>query len=174
MPHWRDIAGANVVCVVAHPDDAELMCYGTLRRASEAGAKVSVVIVTFGVNGVSLVDNAVGVRIAEHERVAESASSYAGTQIEISCLGFTDGSLTADHRLISSVEAALAERRCDVLITHSKSANNDHQDHIAVAAAASNAAVRIPTCRMILHGEPHAPRSVFSPNYLVEITDLIK
>jgi N-acetylglucosamine malate deacetylase 1 len=170
---WREFAHANIVCVVAHPDDAELMCYGTLRSASSAGAKVSVVIVTLGVNGVSLADSAAGMRIEAETRVTESADAYAGTGIDVTCLGFTDGALVANRELISAIEAALVGRDCQVLITHSASAGNDHQDHIAVAAAATNAVVRVRSCRKILHGEPHSPRSHFRPNYLLEVTDLI-
>lgn len=173
MQRLHELSGANVVCVVAHPDDAELMCYGTLRLASEAGAKVSLVVVTLGVNGVSLVDGAAGMRIAAETRMAETTQAYADTGIDIACLGLVDGGLTANRELISAIEAALAERDCQVLLTHSLAAGNDHQDHIAVAAATANAVVRAPSCRMILHGEPHSPRSSFHPNYLVEITDLI-
>lgn len=173
MPRWHEFTGANVVCVVAHPDDAELMCYGTLRLASEAGAKVSVVIVTLGVNGVSLADSAAGVKLGTQARLAESAQAYAGTGIDVTCLGHTDGALAANRGLISAIEGSLAERECHVLITHSATARNDHQDHIAVATAATNAIVRVRTCQMILHGEPHSPRSFFNPNYLADITDLI-
>ncbi|MGY1897947.1 PIG-L deacetylase family protein [Nocardia gipuzkoensis] len=163
----------NIVCVVAHPDDAELLCYGTLRRAARSGTKVTVIIVSTGVNGVSLADTAAGTKIQGLTRVAESNDAYAGTGIDVVCLGFQDGALKADRALISAIEQALVERECHALLTHSPSARNDHQDHLAVAAAALNAVVRIPTCRIILHGEPHSPRSEFKPNYLVDITDYI-
>jgi N-acetylglucosamine malate deacetylase 1 len=166
MPPRRE----HIVAVVAHPDDAEMMAYGTLRRYRQAGAAVTVVVATTGINGVSLTDRGQGVRLASHERVAESAASYAGTGIDLVCLDLTDGALTADRELISVIEGQLARLGCTVLVTHSQHAGNDHQDHLAVAQAAANAATRVDTCTTILHGEPHAPRSGIAPTVLVDIT----
>ncbi|MFC9683283.1 PIG-L deacetylase family protein [Streptomyces sp. NPDC056948] len=169
MPQQPD----HVVAVVAHPDDAEMMAYGTLRRYRERGAAVTVVVATTGVNGVSLTDRDQGVRLGREERVAESAASYTGTGIDLVCLQLTDGALVANQELISRVEAELVRLGCTVLLTHSRHAGNDHQDHLAVAQAAANAATRVATCTTILHGEPHAPRSGFRPTVLVDITDWI-
>jgi LmbE family N-acetylglucosaminyl deacetylase len=163
----------RVAALVAHPDDAEMMCYGTLRRFRQRGAEVTVVVATTGVNGVSLTDRAEGTLLAARDRVAESAASYAGTGIAVTCLGLTDGALAPDRELVSRIEAELARLGCTVLITHSQHGGNDHQDHIAVARAAANAATRVASCASILHGEPHAPRSSFRPTVLVDITGLV-
>ncbi|MFE6052813.1 PIG-L deacetylase family protein [Kitasatospora sp. NPDC056446] len=163
----------HVVAVVAHPDDAELMCYGTLRRYREHGAAVTVVVVTTGVNGVSLADRDRGVSLTDQERAAESAASYDGSGIDLLLLGFTDGALVPDRQLVSGIEAELVRLGCTVLITHSLHAGPDHQDHLAVAQAAVNAATRVGTCTTILHGQPHAPRGDFHPTVLVDITDLL-
>ncbi|MFE1839815.1 PIG-L deacetylase family protein [Streptomyces sviceus] len=163
----------RVVAVVAHPDDAELLCYGTLRRAREAGAMVSVVVVTHGANGVSVADADAGRQLTEGEREKEVTAAWHDTGIDVVFLHLTDGALVADLHLISLVEAELHQRGCTLLITHSPRAVNDHQDHLAVAAAAANAATRVPTCHTVLHGEPHAPRSGFSPTVLVDITDVV-
>ncbi|WAL74554.1 PIG-L family deacetylase [Kitasatospora sp. YST-16] len=163
----------QVVAVVAHPDDAELMCYGTLLRYREQGAAVTVVVVTTGVNGVSLTDRDRGVSLTGRERTGESAASYAGSGIDLVTLGFADGALAPDRELVSRIEAELARLGCTVLITHSLHAGPDHQDHLAVAQAAVNAATRIGTCATILHGQPHAPRGDFHPTVLVDITDLL-
>ncbi|MFE6489730.1 PIG-L family deacetylase, partial [Streptomyces sp. NPDC057757] len=97
----------HVVAVVAHPDDAELMCYGTLRRYRQQGAAVTVVVVTTGVNGVSLADRDRGVSLTDQERAAESAASYAGSGIDLLVLGFSDGALVPDRQLVSGIEAEL-------------------------------------------------------------------
>jgi LmbE family N-acetylglucosaminyl deacetylase len=163
----------QVVAVVAHPDDAELLCYGTLRQAQAAGAVVSVVVVTHGANGVSVADADAGRRLTEDEREKELTAAWHGTGIDVAFLGLTDGGLVADLDLISRVEAELNRLGCTLLITHSPRVANDHQDHLAVAAATANAATRVPTCHTVLHGEPHAPRSGFSPTVLVDITDVV-
>ncbi len=163
----------RVVAVVAHPDDAELLCYGTLRKAREAGAMVSVVVVTHGANGVSIADAGAGRQLTEDEREKEVAAAWHDTGIDMVFLHLTDGALVADLNLISLVESELKRLGCTLLITHSPRAANDHQDHLAVAAAAANAATRVPTCHTVLHGEPHAPRSGFHPTVLVDVTDVV-
>ncbi|MFE5142961.1 PIG-L deacetylase family protein [Streptomyces fagopyri] len=167
-PSGRD---ERVVAVVAHPDDAELLCYGTLRRAAEAGATVTVVVVTHGANGVSLADVADGRRLGTDERAEEVRAAWHSTGIQLTFLGLPDGALVADRHLISAVEAELTRRGCTLLITHSLNADTDHQDHRALADAAANAATRVATCHTVLHGEPHTPRSAFAPTVLVDITE---
>ena len=45
------------VCVVmAHPDDAELLCAGTMFRLSESGSAMSLVVVSNGCGGISVKD----------------------------------------------------------------------------------------------------------------------
>lgn len=165
--------GERVVALVAHPDDAELLCYGTLRRAVAAGATVTVVVVTHGANGVSLTDAAVGRRLGPDERAEEVRAAWHSTGIQLAFLGLPDGALVADRHLISAVEAELTRLDCTMLITHSLNADTDHQDHRALAGAAANAATRVITCHTVLHGEPHAPRSAFAPTVLVDITDFL-
>ncbi|MCX4783991.1 MULTISPECIES: PIG-L deacetylase family protein [unclassified Streptomyces] len=160
-----------MVALVAHPDDAELLCYGTLRRAVGAGATVTVVVVTHGANGVSLADAADGRRLGTGERAEEVRAAWLSTGIQLAFLGLPDGALVADRHLISAVEAELTRLGCTLLITHSLNASTDHQDHRALALAAANAATRVTTCHTVLHGEPHAPRSTFTPTVLVDITE---
>ncbi|QUC63477.1 PIG-L family deacetylase [Streptomyces sp. A2-16] len=166
-------AAERVVAVVAHPDDAELLAYGTLRHFRRLGATVTVLCLTHGVNGVSLTDAARGARLTERERIDEAQAAWDGTGVEVTCLGLPDGALHPDRELISLVEGDLRARECNILITHSPSAGNDHQDHLAVGAAATNAATRVPTCHTVLYGEPHAPHSGFAPTVLVDITDFL-
>lgn len=164
---------AQVVAVVAHPDDAEIMFYGSLRCWREAGATVTVVVATRGTNGVSRRDSVAGARLNPHERPAESARSFQGTGITVEFLGMADGALTSDIELISAIEDALTRHRCTVLLTHAPHSGNDHQDHHAIARAALNAATRVPSCTAILHGQPHAPHQRVTPTVLIDITEHI-
>ncbi|WP_326614417.1 hypothetical protein OG949_39770 [Streptomyces scopuliridis] len=54
---------AQVVGVVARPDDAEITFYGARRCWRDAGATVTVVIATHGTNGVSRRDSATDARL---------------------------------------------------------------------------------------------------------------
>ncbi|MEU8889860.1 PIG-L family deacetylase [Streptomyces sp. NPDC048442] len=163
----------RVVAVVAHPDDAELLAYGTLRRYRKRGATVTVLMATDGARGISLADAERGIRLAPKERVHEVEGAWASTGVEVASLGLADGALSAEPELIPHVEGALVRVGCTVLITHSPRAANDHQDHRALAAAATNAATRLPSCHTVLYGEPHAPRSGFAPTVLVDITGFL-
>ncbi|WP_416975823.1 PIG-L deacetylase family protein [Streptomyces sp. 4F14] len=161
----------RVVAVVAHPDDAELLFFGTLRRWRDAGATVTVLLVTDGTNGVSLADQAVGTTLDSTTRPAESVASYDGTGIGVECLNLADGALHLDRQLISRIEAALVRLECTVLLTHPVHDGRDHQDHHAVSRAALNAVVRVPTCTTILCGQPFGPHQKVTPTVLVDITD---
>ncbi|MGF1427084.1 PIG-L deacetylase family protein [Kitasatospora sp. LaBMicrA B282] len=163
----------RVVAVVGHPDDAELMFYGTLRAWADAGADVTVFVATHGAAGISLADQAAGTQLAPGDRPAESAASYEGTGIAVECLGLEDGALRPDRPLVSAIEAALARLGCTVLLTHAVHDGNDHQDHHAVARAALNAAVRVASCTTVLHGQPHNAHSHVAPTVLVDITAYI-
>ncbi|MYS86461.1 PIG-L deacetylase family protein [Embleya scabrispora] len=163
----------RVVAVVAHPDDAEIMFYGTLRIWRDAGADVTVVAATHGTNGVPLRDRLAGTRLDPRERPAENAKSFRDTGIMVECLGMDDGTLTPDIELVSAIEDTLTRHRCTVLLTHAPHGGNDHQDHHAVARAALNAATRVPSCTTILHGRPHAPHQGFTPRVLIDITEYL-
>ncbi|MFE7133539.1 PIG-L deacetylase family protein [Streptomyces sp. NPDC057638] len=166
-------SGERVVAVVAHPDDAELLAYGTLRRYRQSGAEVTVVTATHGGAGVSLTDAADGARIGHGQRMVETAAAWAGTGVDVTGLGLADGALRADRDLITLIEQELAHRSCTTLITHSPRARNDHQDHLAIGTAAHNAATRLPQVRTVLFGQPHAPGARFTPTVAVDITPFL-
>jgi LmbE family N-acetylglucosaminyl deacetylase/Ser/Thr protein kinase RdoA (MazF antagonist) len=164
---------AQVVAVVAHPDDAEIMFYGSLRRWRDAGATVTVMAATDGTNGVARCERTAGRRLAPRHRPAESTQAFQGTGITVACLGMVDGALTPDLELISAIEDTLTRHRCTVLLTHTPHSGNDHQDHHAIARAALNAATRVPSCTTILHGQPHTPHHQATPSVLIDITDYL-
>jgi LmbE family N-acetylglucosaminyl deacetylase len=162
----------SVIAVVAHPDDAELMFYGTLRSAREAGAAVAVTIVTAGENGVSQSD-APTRQITQGERIAETLGAFDGTGIDVQVLGFGDGEVTTSRLLVDSLESVLRSRECTVLLTHDPSALNDHQDHVAVGRAAANVGWRYPGCSVIAFGQPTQPGAGFHGNLLVDISPFL-
>ena len=46
-----DFAGERVMAVVAHPDDAELLCAGTLARGRSEGAAIAICVMCRGEKG---------------------------------------------------------------------------------------------------------------------------
>ncbi|MCA9081122.1 MAG: PIG-L family deacetylase [Planctomycetaceae bacterium] len=67
-----DFSDERVLAVVAHPDDAELLCAGTLARARDAGAVIAVCVACRGDKGQPqvLVDDLAIVRRAEMQQAA--------------------------------------------------------------------------------------------------------
>src|SRR5690606_33097300 len=68
-----DFSGERVLAVVAHPDDAELLCAGTLARAKADGAAIGIGVLCRGEKGQPTppIDNLANVRESE---MRESAS----------------------------------------------------------------------------------------------------
>lgn len=63
----------RVLAVVAHPDDAELLCAGTLARAAKDGAKIGICVLCRGDKGqpAELIENLGDVRSREMQAAAE-------------------------------------------------------------------------------------------------------
>jgi LmbE family N-acetylglucosaminyl deacetylase len=163
----------SVVAVMAHPDDAEILCYGTLVRLREEGAHVAVVLVTDGSEGVSVVDREGGKpAIPRNFRLEESRAAFRDTGIELLTLNLPDGALSYSRPVIAAVETQLRHLEAQVIFTHHVDVRgNDHQDHSVVGMAAANVVRRLRSARMLLHCQPIRPGSGFEPNTYVDITD---
>ena len=165
----------QVVVILAHPDDAELSCFGTLLKYCEQGYKVNVIIVCSGERGVSLADSKQqGIkRLDKALRYQESVAAFSNTSIMVECLNYEDGKIILDTELISSVEKRLQELQPKILITHWVKTNGfEHQDHVVIGQACLNASLRCHSIQLILQTEPlHAIKNQFIPNYFVNISD---
>lgn len=160
----------HIVAVVAHPDDAELMFYGTMRVARGRGAHVSVIVVTTGENGVPLEKRSAGANALHPELRIEESRRALGDNVPVHGLGFPDGALEADRSVISAIEATLTRLSPTVLLTHHPNLRADHQDHLAVGRATVNCAMRLMKRPAVYFGQPSQAGSDFTPNILVDIT----
>src|SRR5687767_13926637 len=83
MPFFRpmklDFSGDRVLAVVAHPDDAELLCAGTLARAKQAGAAIGICVLCQGDKGQpnKPIKNLAGVRRKE----MQAAAAISGAEL---------------------------------------------------------------------------------------------
>lgn len=157
-----------VVAVVAHPDDAELLFFGTLQLAVARGALAIVIVVTRGERGVSLREEGSRAIVAD-ARLDECKNAFANSHVVVDTLGLPDGQLHAVPDLASRVEAVLQELNCTTLLTHDPQANNDHQDHLALGKAAVNAGRRV-AVGTIAAGQPIQPGATFLPTVLVDVS----
>lgn len=153
----------TVLAAFAHPDDAELTCFGTLGLLKARGYRVLVGIVTDGAGG--LARDRANNRIEEAER----ASAIMGFELLRGAL--PDGDLQYSSRLIMQIERWVRQYEPAIVITHDYDpAGIDHQDHIAVARAVLNVVHRVPNTELVLQVEPSRGSRSFEPNVFVDVS----
>ncbi len=124
----------RVLAVVAHPDDAELLCAGTLARAKADGAAIAICVMCRGDKGQSdpPADNIGDIRSAEMHAAAKilGAELYEG--------GFGDGELFDAYDQRKVLMEIFRKFKPTLVLAHSrKDYHPDHQQSSALAEAAS-------------------------------------
>ncbi|MEZ6067872.1 MAG: PIG-L deacetylase family protein [Planctomycetaceae bacterium] len=128
-----NFADQRVLAVVAHPDDAELLCAGTLARARDDGAAIGVCVLCAGDRGQPRepIDNLAAVRAQE----MIEAASLLGAELVIA--GCPDGTLTDDPATRERVVESFRLFRPTLVLGHA--AEDYHADHRATAALVDSA-----------------------------------
>jgi LmbE family N-acetylglucosaminyl deacetylase len=151
----------SVLAVFAHPDDAELGCFGTLAGLGAAGWGLHILALTNGSNSCSA-------DAAFRPVEAKESASVIGADIVIE--DFVDGGLVPNRETYSCVADHLARIRPSVVITHRVGAQ-DHQDHETAGRAATTMAGRSSFVKVILQVEPPLMNNLFCPNFYVDVTE---
>jgi LmbE family N-acetylglucosaminyl deacetylase len=162
----------SAMAIVAHPDDIEFSCAGTMARWAKAGARISYVLCTSGDVGIAD-PGMTRARAAEiREAEAREAARLAGAS-EIIFLHEPDGMLQATIELRKKLVREIRRFRPEVIVTGDPTvvfAGEDyinHPDHRAAALAALEAtfpAAGQPNLFEELAGEgltAHKPRRVY-------------
>ena len=123
----------RVLAVVAHPDDAELLCAGTLARAKEEGAAVAVCVLCKGDKGQpsKLIRDLAAVRRKE----MREAMYVLGAQLFLG--EFPDGTLADEPPLRAKLVEIYRKFAPTLVIAHF--AGDYHPDHRAASALAEAA-----------------------------------
>jgi len=124
----------RVLAVVAHPDDAELLCAGTLARAKADGAAIGICVMCRGDKGQSKppVKNIGNIRSAEMYAAAEVLGA------ELYEAGFGDGELLDGYEQRKELMEIFRKFKPTLVLAHSrKDYHSDHQQASALAEAAS-------------------------------------
>jgi len=134
----------SAMAIVAHPDDIEFSCAGTLARWAQAGARISYVLCTSGEVGIAEAgmskEKAAEIREAEQRRAAE----IVGAQ-EVIFLREPDGMLQATIELRKKIVREIRRFRPEVVvcgdptIVWAGDTYINHPDHRAAATAALDA-----------------------------------
>jgi LmbE family N-acetylglucosaminyl deacetylase len=153
--------GKTVLAVGAHPDDLELGVGGTLKRLSEKGARVVMVIVS--------IPNRRESRIQE----AIAAAKILGCEVRFltrgRCMRVED---LKSHELVKMIDGLVEELSPAALITHCFA--NLHTDHKLVHDACM-AAQRLKYFDMFcfLPTSSHCVNVAFNPHAYIDISDVI-
>lgn len=105
----------RVLAVMAHPDDIEMTCAGTLALLRRAGWDVYLATMTAGDLGTATLSRAAISRIRKKEAAASAALLGAG----YTCLGFDDLTIVYDERTKRRVSALLRIVRPDLVLVPS-------------------------------------------------------
>lgn len=113
----------NILCVVAHPDDAEILCAGTLTRYAQSGHTVTIAVFTDGSMGDAVIKPAELGAMREKETCA--AAGIIGAKLIWG--GIVDEHVFPDAAQRLRMIDILREADPDVIFTHSP--NDYHPDH---------------------------------------------
>lgn len=135
----ESLAASRILVVVAHPDDIELWCAGTVCRFVDAGKHVCYVLCTSGDKGTS--DPTLTIeQVAE---IRETEQLEAGRILGIDCvkfLGWPDSEVEATLALRREIVRQIRFHRPDLVITHDPvPPYRLHPDHRAVGRATLDA-----------------------------------
>jgi len=128
-----DFSGERVLAVVAHPDDAELLCAGTLARAKQDGAVIGICVLCQGDKGqpATPIANLAEVRAGE---VAEAAKLLGA---ELLLGKFPDGELADGTHERHTLIGLYRQFRPTLVLAHAP--GDYHPDHRAASALAEAA-----------------------------------
>jgi bacillithiol biosynthesis deacetylase BshB1 len=152
----------DVLAIMAHPDDAELLCGGALLKGSRAGQRVGV-----GSQGTPEI----------RAREAAAAAGILGLELR-RCAGLPDSRLVNDEASRRVVVELIREFRPRVVVTHWKVGR--HRDHRVAAELVRDACFLTGLKKLPAQGEPFRPlKLVYAtafredadpPDFVVDVT----
>jgi N-acetylglucosamine malate deacetylase 1 len=161
----------DLLAIVAHPDDAELLCGGALILAADRGQRGAVLDLTGGERGSW---GSAEVRARE----AESAARVLGLA-ERRTAALPDGALQNTPAARAAVAAHIRELRPRVVVTHWPEAR--HPDHRAASELARDACFLAGVRKADIAGEPCRPHKLLycltyaehapKPTFVLDISD---
>ncbi len=169
-----DDAPLDLLAVMAHPDDAELLCGGTLIKSAGRGKRVGVLDLTAGEMGSSG-------SAATRSREAAAATGQMGLAVRM-CAELPDSALVNDQHARLIVIAHLRALRPRVVVTHWKVGR--HRDHRIASELVRDACYLSGLTKIDLPSEPFRPHKLVyatgfredadPPDFVVDITGQIE
>ncbi|CAM3674104.1 PIG-L family deacetylase [Nocardiopsis rhodophaea] len=141
MLHDNDVERALVI--MAHPDDVDFGCAGTIALWTDAGVQVTYLIVTDGDAGGDE-RSLDGVHMAELRRNEQRKAAEILNVYDVRFLGYPDGRITPSFELRRDITRVIRQVRPQRMLIPSPDRDwsaiaPSHPDHLAVGEAAINA-----------------------------------
>ena len=169
----------RVLAIVAHPDDAELLCAGTLARANADGAEIGICVLCRGDKGQPdrPIENLGDVRSGE----MKAAAGLLGAELLEG--GFSDGELFDAVASRRTVVELVRHFRPTLVLAHA--ANDYHADHRAASVLSAAASW---FCASVGHRTGASPMAKpptlwwmdtvemigFQPHFYVDVSDNVE
>lgn len=180
----------NILVIVAHPDDPEFFCGGSIARWVQEGHHVEYLIVTSGDKG-SDDPHMTPWRLVEVRREEQRKAGAVLGVHDMAFLAYPDGALFNTLDLQRDIVREMRRARPDYVVTldpltlHWGSRGINHRDHRTIGNAVNDAifpgsSSRFYFTELLADGyQPHPPREVYyagavSPNTWVDVTDTIE
>jgi bacillithiol biosynthesis deacetylase BshB1 len=161
----------DLLAVMAHPDDAELLCGGTLAKSADRGLRTGVLDLSRGEAGTRGTPEI-------RAREAEAAAEVLGLKTRRNA-GLPDARLANDHEARRRVAELLRELRPRVLIAHWL--HGRHPDHRVAAELVRDASFLAGLRGFGAEGEAFRPHALVyatafredggKPSFVVDVTD---
>lgn len=161
----------DVLAVMAHPDDGELLCGGALIKSADLGQTTGIVDLTRG-------ESATRGTPELREKEAARAAEVLGLSVRRNA-GLPDAGLRNDRASRQAVVALLRELRPRIVVTHW--IRGRHPDHRVAARLVYDAAFLAGLANFDAPGEKHRPEKVVHatafredaprPSFVVDVTD---
>ena len=131
--------GQRILVIMAHPDDAEFICGGTIARLAADGCDISYVLVTSGNRGSHEADMTMERLAKIREEEQRHAADMLGVR-EVTFLGHNDGEVEVTLALRGELVHAIRRAQPDVLFTFDPWRPYEiHPDHRNVGLCALDA-----------------------------------
>lgn len=161
----------DLLAIMAHPDDAELLCAGALLATAAGGGRTAVLDLTGGERG--------SFGSADRRATEAAAASRVLGLAERATAGLPDGALVSSPEARSRVAAYIRRLRPSTVILHWPDAR--HPDHRAASELGRDACFLAGVRNADIDGEPHRPHKVVyaltyvehgpKPSVIVDISD---
>jgi bacillithiol biosynthesis deacetylase BshB1 len=164
----------DLLAIMAHPDDAELLCGGSLSKAASHGGRVGILDLTRGEAGSA---GSADIRAEEAKRSTE----VLGLTLRRNA-GLRDSGLVNDDASRSVVAGLIRELRPRVVVTHWREGR--HPDHRVASELAYDACFLSGLKNYEAPGPAHRPTKIVQsllfredapqPSFVVDITEHIE